>query len=211
MHKRAFTLVETLITVALVSLVFGLFMMLLRDSFRLTRRMSSKDEARRATQVALDRMLTEARESARWTAPNRGTNVSEATAIDHLELTKVNANDATRCPLAPDSYPSPQALLPGALGWLLQARPAYADPWDPQQNAHSQHVLYHLVGADLVREVGPGGGTTLGSPMVLSTGLRGLQCWAEPGDLLVVVLSYPESQVIQRITGRAVCPGLERN
>ena len=52
MRRNAFTLLETLITITLVSLVFGMFVLLLRDSFQLTRRMASKDEARRAAQVA---------------------------------------------------------------------------------------------------------------------------------------------------------------
>lgn len=203
--KRGFTLVETLITIVMVSMVFGLFMLLLRDSFQIARRMSSKDEARRAAQVGLDRMLTEARESYRWLAPNPLSQVDESTASDRLDVYKVNADDATRCPLAPPSYPVPQAFL-----WWF-APPAAAAAWNPQQDAHSQHVVYRILNGGLMRETGSVGAPTTANPLVLATGLSGLKCWSEPGQLLVVLLSYPEGHVIQRISGKVVCPGVERN
>lgn len=189
----------------MVALVFGLFMLLLRDSFQIARRMSVKDEARRAAQLGLDRLLTEAREADRWLSPNPLANTDELTASDHFEINKVNADDPTRLPLAPPSFPLPQAFF------FWSATPAYAASWDPQQNAHSQHVLYHLVDDSLVRETGSAVVVTVGNPMVLATGLTGLRCWAEPGQLLVVVLTYPDGRIIQRISGKVVCPGVERN
>lgn len=198
MKRAAFTLVETLITILLMSLVFGMFAMLLRDSFRLTRRVALKDESRRVAQVALDRMLTEAREADRILSGD----------VAQLHLTKVYANDSARCP-APLSYPLP-------LGYPLPApaAPASFAPHDPDMR---REVLYRL-GADgsLLRETGPVGGT-LSYPLQLATGLTGLRCeWAggpplAAQELLVIVLTFPEDKFVRRIKGMVVCPGTRRN
>ena len=203
MKRRGFSILETLITIAMVALVFGLFMLLLRDSFVISRRMASKDEARRAAQVGLDRVLTEGREAYEWV----GLAATPATS-SQFEMVKVNASDSVRLPAAPPGYPVPQAsLLPLlALGpWVLLSA-----TFDPQQTVHSQQVRYTLQNSSLVREVGPKGGP-LGTPMTLANGLTGLSCWSEPGQLLVVVLTYPEGTRIQRLVGKVVCPAVERN
>ncbi len=197
--RRAFTLLETLITIFLVALVFGLFMVLLRDSFMITRRLSSKDEARRAAQIGLDRILCEAREACEWV------NVPTSPAVSaQFEMLKVTAVDEVRFPLAPPAYPLPQAFLTGP--WCLIG----AVTFDPQQAVHTERIRYRMQADQLLREVGPTAGP-LGSPLVLATGISGLSCWSEPGQMLVVVLSYPELPQIQRIVGRAVCAGVERN
>ncbi len=79
------------------------------------------------------------------------------------------------------------------------------------QSSGPQHVLYRVTEANLVRETGSAGVATVGNPMILATGLSGFKCWAEPGDLLVVVLTYPDRRVIQRLLGKVVCPGVGRN
>ena len=61
----AFTLLESLITVLLVSLVFGLIAELLISSFRVTRFERQKMEAAEAGQLALSRILGETREACR--------------------------------------------------------------------------------------------------------------------------------------------------
>ena len=71
-------------------------------------------------------------------------------------------------------------------------------------------LYYRLVNDGLVRETGSVGGGTA-NPMTLANGLSGLKCWSEPGDLLVVLLTYPEGHIIQRISGKVVCSGVERN
>ncbi len=200
MRRNAFTLLETLITITLVSLVFGMFVLLLRDSFQLTRRMASKDEARRAAQVALDRMLTEAREADKIVT----------TSTIQLNMTKVYANDADRCP-APVSYPLPETYP------LPPAPPAIAfDPFDPPTQ---RHVIYRL-GANgaLLRETGAVPGSAVGNPLQLAGGLSGLHCdWAPASsqladqELLVIVLTILDGKKLRQIKGMAVCPGNRRN
>lgn len=198
MRTRGFTLVETLITILLVSLVFGLFVLLLRDSFRLTRRLANKDSALRLVQVALDRMLTEAREADAITGlPG-----------SQLNLTKVYAADADRCP-APLSYPLPQ-------GYPMPAPPAEV-AFAPFANGLRRQVTYRLTpeGA-LLRESGPVGGPLAGG-LELATGLSGLNCqWAGglnlgPHSLLVLVFSFMDGARLRSLKGMVVCPGIGRN
>lgn len=198
MRRNAFTLLETLITILLVSLVFGMFVLLLRDSFQLTRRMASKDEARRVAQVALDRMLTEAREADQ---------ISTASS-NQLSMSKVYANDADRCP-APVSYPLPQTYP------LPPSPPAIAfTPFEPTTR---RQVLYRL-GPDgaLVRETGPVAGAA-SNPLRLASGLSGLRCdWADgpplaDQELLVIVLTILDGKKLRPIKGMVVCPGTRRN
>lgn len=198
MRRRAFTLLETLITVTLVSLVFGMFVLLLRDSFMLTRRMASKDEARRVAQVALDRMLTEARE-ADEILPG---------PTNQLSLTKVYAPDADRCP-APISYPLPQDYpMPAS------PSPVAFTPFAPLTR---RQVLYRLApGGSLLRETCPVGGTPA-SGLQLASGLTGLSCgWAggttlAANRLYIVVLTYLDGKNLRPIKGMVVCPGTIRN
>lgn len=63
--RSAFTLLESLITVLLVSLVFGLIAELLLSSFRVTQFERQKMEAAEAAQLALNRILGESREACR--------------------------------------------------------------------------------------------------------------------------------------------------
>lgn len=198
MKRTGFSLLETLITIVLVSLVFGMFVLLLRDSFQLTRRMASKDEARRVAQVALDRMLTEAREADQ---------ISTA-STNQLSLSKVYANDADRCP-APVSYPLPETFP------LPAPPPAIAfTPFDPSTR---RQVLYRL-GTDggLLRESGPVG-SAVGNGLQLASGLTGLHCaWASgpplaDQELLVIVLTFLDGKKLRPIKGMVVCPGIRRN
>lgn len=199
MLKRGFTLLETLITVTLVSLVFGMFVLLLRDSFRLSRKMASKDEARRVAQVALDRMLTEAREADEILSG----------AGNQLNLTKVYASDQDRCP-APLSYPLPE-------GYPLPAAPAPDLTFSPFKPITRRQVLYRLApDGSLLRETGPVGGT-VSNGLQLASGLTGLRCdWAGGPplvgqQLLVVVLTYLDGKNLRPIKGMVVCPGTKRN
>ena len=198
MMRRGFSMIETLITIALVALVFGLFMVLLKDSFSISRRMASKDEARRVAQVALDRMLTEA---------------SEADSIlagptTQLNLTKVYAPDADRCP-APESYPLPD-------NYPLPAAPA-PKPFDPFNNAHRRQVQYRLAAGGNLERLTGGVGLPMANPLVLATGLTGFSWqWASgppllDKQLLVIVLSTMDGKKLRTIRGTVVCPGIERN
>ena len=199
MNRRGFTILETLITITLVSLVFGMFVLLLRDSFQLTRRLASKDEARRVAQVALDRILTEAREADEIVAG----------PIDRLNLTKVYAQDAERCP-APVSYPLPESYpVPAPPPALLTFT-----PFDPNTR---RQVLYRLSPeGSLLRETGPVGGA-VGNGLQLARGLTGLRCdWASNPNLgthqlLVVVLTYLDGSHLRPIKGMVNCPGIKRN
>lgn len=199
MNRRAFTLLETLITVTLVSLVFGMFVLLLRDSFQLTRRLASKDEARRVAQVALDRMLTEAREADEILAgPN-----------NQLNLTKVYAQDADRCP-APLSYPVPE-------NYPLPVPPVVVTTFTPFDPNLRRQVLYRLSpqGA-LLRETGAVGGP-VANGLQLASGLTGLRSeWAAgpnlgSNQLLVIVLTYLDGRSLRPIKGMVACPGIQRN
>ena len=199
MMRRGFSLIETLITIALVALVFGLFMVLLKDSFSISRRMASKDEARRVAQVALDRMLTEA---------------SEADSIlagptTQLNLTKVYAPDADRCP-APESYPLPDS-------YPLPAAPVpkpFASPFD---NAYRRQVQYRLAAGGNLERLTGGVGLPMANPLVLATGLTGFSSqWASgppllDQQLLVIILSTMDGKKLRTIRGTVVCPGIERN
>ena len=199
MKRRAFTLLETLITITLVSLVFGMFVLLLRDSFQLTRRLASKDEARRVAQVALDRMLTEAREADEILAgPN-----------NQLNLTKVYAPDVDRCP-APVSYPLPE-------NYPLPVPPAVVTTFTPFAPNTRRQVLYRLSpqGA-LLRETGAVAGP-VANGLQLASGLTGLRCeWAGGPNLgsqqlLVIVLTYLDGRNLRPIKGMVACPGIKRN
>lgn len=198
MKRQGFTIIETLITIALVSLVFGMFMVLLQDSFSISRRMASRDEARRVAQVALDRILTEAREAdSILSGPNT-----------QLNLTKVYAPDADRCP-APESYPLPDS-------YPLPAAPA-ARPFAPFDADNRRQVLYRLgSGGNLERLTGKVG-EAVANPLVLANGLNGFRCdWAnDPSllgqELLVVLLTYTDGKTLRPIRGMVVCPGIERN
>jgi type II secretory pathway pseudopilin PulG len=199
MIRRGFTILETLITVTLVSLVFGMFVLLLRDSFQLTRRLASKDEARRVAQVALDRMLTEARESDEILAG----------ANNQLNLTKVYAQDIDRCP-APLSYPLPE-------NYPVPSEPAALTTFTPFEPTMRRQVLYRLSPeGGLLRETGPVGGA-VGSGLQLARGLSGLSCdWAaDPPlagrQLLVIVLTYLDGKKLRPIKGMVTCPGIRRN
>ena len=198
MTNRGFTIIETLITIALVSLVFGMFMVLLQDSFSISRRMTARDEARRATQVALDRILTEA---------------GEADSIlpgppDELNLTKVYAPDADRCP-APDSYPLPESYP------LPAAPPVKA--FSPFDNNNRRQVRYRLSSEGSLERLTGEVGQPLANPLMLATGLSGFRCeWASDPplldkQLLVIVLSYVDGKKLRPIRGMVVCPGIERN
>ena len=198
MSKRGFTMIETLITIALVALVFGMFMVLLQDSFSISRRMNARDEARRAAQVALDRMLTEAGEAD--TIVNGPAN--------ELNLIKVYAPDGDRCP-APDSYPLPESYP------LPTAPPIVA--FAPFSNANRRQVQYRLgAGGNLERLTGKVG-QAMANPLMLATGLSGFSCaWASDPpltsqQLLVIVLTYMDGKKLRPIRGMVVCPGIERN
>lgn len=198
MRRLGFSLVETLITILLVSLVFGMFVLLLRDSFRIARRMGSKDSARRVAQVALDRMLTEAREADGITGlPG-----------SQLTLTKVYAPDSARCP-APLSYPLPE-------GYPMAAPPGEL-PFSPFDPAMRRQVRYRLApDGGLLRETGPEGGS-LGNGLQLASGLSGIGCdWASGPqlanqELLVIVLTVLDGTHLKQIKGMVVCPGTRRN
>lgn len=200
MMRRGFSMIETLITIALVALVFGLFMVLLQDSFSISRRMASRDEARRVAQVALDRLLTEASEADTLTLGGG--------PPAQLNLTKVYASDADRCP-APESYPLPDS-------YPLPAPPA-PKPFMPFDSAYRRQVQYRLTAAGrLERLTGPVG-QPVANPLVLATGLTGFSCqWASDPpllnqQLLVIVLSYLDGKKLRTIRGMVVCPGIERN
>ena len=62
-RSRGFTLLESLITVLLVMLVFGLVADLLLGAFRITRTQREKMEAAEAGQIALQRIICELREA----------------------------------------------------------------------------------------------------------------------------------------------------
>lgn len=62
-RKRAFTLLETLITVLLVMMIFGMVADLLTKSYRVTRVQREKNEASEAAQLALTRLTCELREA----------------------------------------------------------------------------------------------------------------------------------------------------
>jgi len=64
-RSRGFTLLESLITVLMVMLVFGLVADLLLGAFRITRTEREKMQAAEAGQVALQRMTCELREACR--------------------------------------------------------------------------------------------------------------------------------------------------
>jgi len=62
-RRRAFTLVETLITVLLVMMIFGMVADLLSKSYRVARVQRQKNEAAEAAQLALTRLICELREA----------------------------------------------------------------------------------------------------------------------------------------------------
>jgi len=80
-RQPGFTLLESLITVFLVMLVFGLVAELLLGAFRVTRFERQKIAALEAAQLALSRMTAEIRESCKLEFPN---------APKELVLYKVN-------------------------------------------------------------------------------------------------------------------------
>ncbi|MBS2037857.1 hypothetical protein JST97_22925 [bacterium] len=94
-ERRAFTLLESLITVLLVSLVFGLIAELLISSFRVTQFERQKMEAAEAAQLALNRILGETREACR---------VDETGFPNEIVLYKFNPSHTLDARLDPNRF-----------------------------------------------------------------------------------------------------------
>lgn len=206
--RKGFTLLETLITMATVAIVFGCFMLLLRDSMLLSRRSAAKEEGMRVSLIGLDRILSEAREACELV----GVPTDPAAAASSLELLKVTATVEDRFPAIPTDFPTPQAarLLPLlALAhpeWALLAATAFSPLADDQV----EKIRYSLDGEELIRLVGPRTGT-LGKRLAIARGLTGFRCWQEPGSLLIVELTLLDAGRLRTTAGKVNCPCLDRN
>lgn len=94
-RRRAFTLLESLITVFLVMLVFGLVAELLIGAFRVTRFERNKSEATEAAQLALNRICCEVREAFK---------VEVNAAKNELTLTKFDASQTAAARFEANRY-----------------------------------------------------------------------------------------------------------
>lgn len=90
MKKKAFTFLEALVTMFLVAAVFGVIMLLLRDSIKVANQSKQKDLAGTAAQVGLERMSNELWEAVMVDSPALG-----ATSTD-LIFAKVDQTSVTR-------------------------------------------------------------------------------------------------------------------
>ncbi len=95
LRPRAFTLLESLITVFLVMLVFGLVAELLIGAFQVTRYERQKMEASEAGQLALSRVCCEVRESCK---------VEVNGAYDELTLTKFDVSKTDLARFEPNRF-----------------------------------------------------------------------------------------------------------
>lgn len=178
--RRGFSLLETLVTLLLVSLVFGLVMNLITQGLRTFRASNEKDEAAQAANVALDRLICELREASSMLAPT----VAAPTA-SQIEFVKVDPASTTRIP---NPLPVP---LPGS--------------WDPDDPAFHLAVRYRVDNQQLVRDVGPPGAAYQESS-ALGSQVSGLQCLRRGQGVYAVVLSVRYRQVVKSYCGTVLCP-----
>ncbi len=93
--KRGFTLLESLITVLLVMLVFGLLAELLIGAFQISRFERQKSEASEASQLALNRIICEVREACKVVIPG---------TYQEITLTKFNTSKTSALTLELDRF-----------------------------------------------------------------------------------------------------------
>ena len=182
MKRRAFTLLEALVTMALVATVFGTLVVLLQDSSRVVNLSNQKDAARSAGQVGLERVCNEL-----W----------EATAVDSPAAAGVDATILTfekADPSATTRLPTPIPEPPGAFN--------VADP------AFHLTVSYELSGRRFIRSVGPRGGTPT-IRMEVAENVAGFTCTQFGRGQYYLKLTVEVGTNLYSYYSTVSCPGLE--
>lgn len=175
--SSAFTLMEAILTTALLAVVLVTVGSLSSRYANLLLFDSGKERTLNAMQVAVDRIRNEVREGVQLADPTGATPVG---AIDFQRLD-------------PDTM---SARLP----WPLPP-PA---GWDPADPADLVRIRYTVVGGDLVRQVTPPSGPT--ETEVLANGVTGLQAWIMPNQNLGLILRIDEGERFHDLTTEVFLP-----
>lgn len=184
MKSRGLSLVETLVTLALVGLLLGLCGTLVAGYFRILKFSAAKDNTWLAAQVGMQRAVGEAREAVAVVNPGAG-----GTAIE-MRLRKLD----------------PAACGPGGSAWLPVAIPSPPPvSFDPYPPPLLLEVCYRSQGGQLLRESGPAGGAPV-SQESLCEGVTGFRCDALNDGSYALVLSVQEEKLVRTLTSRVLPP-----
>lgn len=149
MKQKAFTLLEALITMALVSTVFGILVVLLKDASKVVSVSNQKDAARTAGQIGLERVCNELWEATAVDSPSTVGSGSSTLTFEKVDPTSTNR------------LPTPIPTPPGTFN--------FADP------SFHLTVTYTLTGNRFIRSVGPRGGAPT-SHMQVAENVVGFTC-----------------------------------
>ena len=184
--RRAFTLAESLITLFVVFLVFGVASGLLHEYSSILRFSAAKEKRFSVAQVALKRMVDETREALILESPTGSW--SSSLTFQRLD-------------------PNYTIWLPGVV--LAQPFDPYnttITTWTPRPPAQMLRMDYSVSAGELVRSLAPvAGGSNTTS--VLATGVSGLQVTPLSTGALEITLSVEDShQVITPLTAQVLRP-----
>lgn len=184
-QRRGLTLLESLITLFLVSLVLTCVGHLLTQSFRVMRSLDEKERSRQAARMGLDRLTSEVR---------------EATAI-----ISAGAGDLSFEKIDPQAVINPPPLAPN------DPDPNYVPPaWTPQDaypDTARLVVQYETQGETLVRRVRRKSGGAWTTQVVVE-GVNSFSCLQEADNAgeLTVTVAVVDGQQIKTQTSRILCP-----
>ncbi|MFN8613722.1 MAG: type II secretion system protein [Vulcanimicrobiota bacterium] len=179
--KRAFTLLEALVTLGLVAVVFGALMIMLLQAFRIARKSSDKTVTAEAAELGLERMSSEAREALLILNPVVGATDTQ------LVFKKVNPDNSVTNRL-PNTPPAPDTTA----------------IWDPFTPTYLLKVRYSLSGEQLMREVGPAVGPSTAT-MRLCERTRYLKVIRPESNHLTLELSVQDGQLVTAYTTEVIC------
>ena len=145
-RRKALTLLESIITFALLLGIMGSVAGIIKEYINVTRFAAQKDLALQSVEVALDRMSREVSQATKVTSP------ASAVAVPDLRFERIDPASTTR-------LPDP----PSGLG-----------PWNPAAPADIIRVHYYLLNGNLMREVQLSSGPLLAAPVAL--GVTSFSC-----------------------------------
>lgn len=172
--RRAFSLMEALVTMALVGLVLALFTSLLKMLTSSSHSMDTRDQLVTGTLAGLERMGRDLKMGVAWTTPA----VSDTSLQTTLEFDVPDyENDATRMP----------APVPG-----MAATPA----WNPLSPGGLRHIRYRVAQGSLLREVQVGASY---DSVALAGQVVGLSAQRTDQQEISLTLSVQTGQTLQQL------------
>ncbi len=177
-NSRGFTLVEALVTTALLAMVLAAVGVLSSRYLSLMRFDAGKERTLSAMQVALDRIRSECREGVQLLQP------ASSAVVGTIELNRIDAGaGSVRTP-----WPIPSPLA----------------SWDPADPVDLTLVRFEVAGNNLVREATQSSGAS--ETQVLSERVTGLQARLLPDDNLEVTLRIEEEGRFRDLTTEVFLP-----